>query len=337
MKIAVIGTGRMGQRHIQVVKDLGAELVGICDSNEGVLIEAAQAQNVPESICFTDALTMLKATGPEAVVVATTAPYHCALTCLAAEMGARYVLCEKPMAVSLEECDRMIKACRTNGVKLAINHQMRFMEQYTKAKRIIQSEEFGGLSSVTVVAGNFGLAMNGCHYFEMFRYMTDEPPVEVTAWFSEEHVPNPRGPQYEDRAGQVRLTTRSGQRFYMEAGADQGHGVKVIYAGPYSQLVVDELTGTMSLVVREEQYRDMPTTRYGMPAIESMHKITPADSLGPSRAVLEALINDRDFPRGEDGRLAVSVLVAAYLSDESNHVPLQLEEHLPLTRVFPWA
>ena len=263
---------------------------------------------------------------------------HCAYTSLAAEAGARYILCEKPMGVSLAECDRMMEVCSRHGTRLAVNHQMRFMEQYTASKRIVQSEAFGGLSSVTVVAGNFGMANNGSHYFEMFRYMTDEPPIEATAWFSTETVPNPRGPQFEDRAGAVRLTTVSGKRFYMEIGADQGHGMKVVYSGPYGQLVVDELAGTMYLAVRGDRYRDMPSTRYGMPSVESVQKISPADSVGPTRAVLEALLDDDDPPTGEDGRMAVAALVAAYVSDENGHIPVSLgDSALPLDRVFPWA
>ena len=242
------------------------------------------------------------------------------------------------MAVSLAECDRMIDMCARHGSKLAVNHQMRFMEQYREPKRIVQSEEFGGLSSITVIAGNFGVAMNGTHYFEMFRYLSEETPVEVTAWFSPGKVPNPRGDQFEDRAGAVRLVSTRGKRFYMEVGADQGHGVQVIYAGPYGQLTVDELAGKMRLIIREDQYRDLPTTRYGMPSWEKNYRITPADVIAPSRSVLDALIRNDDYPSGEDGRLAVSVLVAAYVSHEDGHRPVSINDDvLPTTLVFPWA
>ncbi len=73
-----------------------------------------------------------------------------------------------------------------------------------------------------MVAGNFGMAMNGSHYFEMFRYLADETPDSVAAWFSGDTVANPRGPQFVDRAGAVRLTTAKGRRFYMDAGTRPG-------------------------------------------------------------------------------------------------------------------
>jgi predicted dehydrogenase len=213
---------------------------------------------------------------------------------------------------------------------------MRF--QYTETKRIIESDAFGGLCSITVVGGNLGMAMNGTHYFEMFRYMTDEAPVEVSAWFSPEKVPNPRGPQFEDPAGAVRLTSASGKRFYMEISADQGHGLHVICAGPYGQLVLDELAGNVKLITRNEEYRNLPSTRYGMPTMEKNFKIQSVDVIGTSRAVLVALLNKTNFPSGEDGRLALSVLVGAYVSDENGHRSVRIDEELlPRERVFPWA
>jgi predicted dehydrogenase len=299
MKAVIIGFGRMGQRHVQVVRELGLELVGVSDQKMAQLSDIAEKLQLPSAMRFEDSVKMIKAARPECVIVATTAPTHCEYTCLAAENGAKFILCEKPMAVSLEECDRMIACCRKNGALLAINHQMRFMEQYIEPKRIVGSEAFGGLSSITVLAGNFGLAMNGTHYFEMFRYLTDEAPKEVTAWFSSASVPNPRGPQFEDRAGEVRITTGSGKRFYMEASDDQGHGVQVIYAGRYGQLMIDELAGLMRWFVREEPHRALPTTRYGMPWTETTRKIAPADVIAPSKAVLKALLEKKDYPTEE--------------------------------------
>src|SRR5262249_34359479 len=160
--------GRMGRRHVQVARDLGLDLVGVCDASPAALEATAAEAVLPREALFDDFRRLLEERRPECVIVATTAPAHAEYTCMAAEAGARFVLCEKPMAVSLAQCDGMLETCRARATQLAVNHQMRFMEQYTEPKRIVQSEAFGGLSSVTVVAGNFGLAMNGTHYFEMF-------------------------------------------------------------------------------------------------------------------------------------------------------------------------
>lgn len=334
----MIGAGRMGRRHIEVVRSLGLELAGICDHSSKALAEVGAEYDIPKDRRFQSAAALLTETHPQCVIIATTASSHCAYSCDAAEAGAPFILCEKPMAVSLAQCDQMIATCRRVGARLAVNHQMRFMDKYTEPKAIVSSEAFGGLSSVTIVAGNVGMAMLGTHHFEMFRYMTDEPPLEVTAWFSPERVPHPRGAEFEDRAGEVRVTTRSGRRLHLEVGADQGHGVAAVYAGRYGRLFVDELAGTMHQTVREAKYRDLPTTQYGAPAIDTVRTIRPsADLLAPSRALLQALLDDGGAPTGEDARQAVAVLVAAHVSDENGHVPIKVDDQLPRDRVFPWA
>lgn len=338
MKIAVVGVGRMGRRHIQAARSLDLDVCAIFDTSQEALSLAQSEQGVPPDRHFTSLTSLLSSSNPDCVIVATTAPTHAEFTCAAAEAGVPAILCEKPMAISLADCDRMLEVCRANGAKLAINHQMRFMDQYLLSKATVESEAFGGLSSVTVVGGNFGLSMNALHYFEMFRFMTDEAPRLVTAWFADADIPNPRGVQFRDRAGAVRLETPRGRRFYLDCWPDQGHGMQVIYAGPYGHLYVDELTGLSYRAIREEQHRSLPTTRYGMPAVCTTQTIAPADVIAPSAAVLHALLRGENYPDGDVGRLAVAVLVASYLSHERGHVTINLDQdELPLARAFPWA
>jgi myo-inositol 2-dehydrogenase / D-chiro-inositol 1-dehydrogenase len=338
MNVAVVGMGRMGRRHIQAVRSVGLNVCGISDINPETVASAGSEYGIASDRQFAALESMLDQTRPECLIVATTAPSHAEYTETAAKSGVKYILCEKPMAISLDQCDRMIDVCRRHGTLLAINHQMRFMEQFLMPKRIIESEEFGGLSSVTVVGGNFGMSMNGLHYFEMFRFMSGEIPRHVTAWFSNEKVPNPRGRQFEDQAGAVRVLTPGGKRLYLDCWSNQGHGVQTIYAGRYGQLRVDELAGEITLSVREAPDRALPMTRYGTQPIRTTQTIPPAEVIESSAAVLRSLVEEKDFPDGEAGRLAVAVLVAAYQSHERGHVPVDLQrDRLAHDRTFPWA
>ena len=329
----------MGRRHVQAVRDLGLDLVAICDQRRESLSLAAAEHNISAEKQFTDVNEMFSQAHPECVIVSTTAPSHCEYTCTAAAAaGVRFILCEKPMATSLAQCDQMVRVCQERGIELAINHPMRFMEQYTESKRVAQSEAFGGLTSVTVIAGNLGLAMNGTHLFEMFRFLTDEAPAEVTGWLMPERVLNPRGPEFEDHGGAVRVSTASGKRLYLELGSDQGHGMLVILYGRCGRIIVDPFAGLMTVSVREEQHRASPTTRYNLPEVKTETRIAPASAVEPSRRVLKALLQREDFPTGEQGRQAMAVLVAAYVSNESGHTPVRLDKtDLPGDRIFPWA
>lgn len=327
----------MGVRHIQAARAVPMEVVGVCDRRPEALGEAAAAHGLSDRALFTDAAEMLAAARPECVIIATTAASHCALTCLAANAGARYILCEKPMATSLDDCQRMIDTCERVGASLAINHQMRFMPAYAEAKRVVDSEAFGGIGSISVVGGNGGLAMLGTHYFELLRFIAGEPAAEVSAWLAPDRVPNPRGVEFEDRAGSIRATTPGGKRLYLELGADQGHGLTIVYGGRYGQLVVDLLAGTMERSVRTAEHRSEPLTRYGLPAERERREIPPVDVVEPTRALLEALIDGGDYPTGHDGRAAVAGIVAAHLSHEEGHRPVAIDGGLPVGRVFPWA
>jgi predicted dehydrogenase len=338
MNVAVIGLGRMGRRHVQAARDLGARIVGVADPNEDNAKLAAQEHQLASDVLFRDASELLRACKPDCLIVASTAPSHAPVTLEAAAAGVPFIVCEKPMASSLAECDDMIATCKRHGAKLAINHQMRLMEQYIEAKRLLEAPELGGWSSVNVVAGNIGIAMNGIHYFELFRWLTGEQPAQVTAWFAKEPVKSPRGPQFSDRAGQVRVSVASGKRLYLDIGDDQGHGLKVIYAGRNGLFVADELAGTIDHVVRDAEHRELPTTRYGMPATARRLEVAPADAVVPSRRVIDALVNNRDYPTGEDGRTALEVLVAAFVSAESGNVPVAVRaEALPRGRRFDYA
>ena len=87
MKIAIVGLGRMGQRHLRVVQSVDLELVGICDINATTLSFATAEYGIKTCLHFTDLRQLLRKTAPECLIIATTAPTHCEYTCMAAEEG----------------------------------------------------------------------------------------------------------------------------------------------------------------------------------------------------------------------------------------------------------
>lgn len=78
----------------------------------------------------------------DAVYIATPVHLHAAQTIAAAEAGT-HVICEKPMAMNLKECDEMIAACRANDVKLGVAYYRRFYPVIERIKSVIQSGEIG--------------------------------------------------------------------------------------------------------------------------------------------------------------------------------------------------
>lgn len=326
----------MGLRHITVAKSLGFEVAGIFDPSQSAMDAALKQHELGAETAFKSAQEMLEAVKPDALVIASTAPSHCEYVCAAAASGVRYILCEKPMAVSLEECDRMIQVCRASGTILGVNHQMRYMEQYTRVRDLAQSVEFGGLRSMTLASSNIGFSMNGSHYFEAFRYLTGDEIDIVAAWMDQTLLANPRGPQYQDRSGQLRGVSKSGKRLYMEIGADLGHGLQLIYGCRNGQIFSDQLSGMLRLSRRQAQYTQLPTSQYGMPADEEILNIAPADIVLSTKLLWQDMLTNRSFPDGACGRYTVSGVIAANMSGERDGVAIRLGD-VSQDRKFAWA
>ncbi len=315
INVAVIGLGRMGVRHIQAIKNLGMNLIGVADIATSSLNSVAAEFGVDENYCFLDAEKMLRTIKPQALVIATTAPSHAKLVCLAAEVGVKYILCEKPMACSLEEVDLMRDVCKRSGSILAINHQMRFLPHYNRIKELVSSNELGPLSSVIVAGSNFGLAMNASHYFEMFRYITDTNVTKLRAWFEETQLENPRGPEFKDCSGRLLAQNDFGVSMYIDFSAAAGHGLQLIFICRNGQIVADEITGDIRIAARKEEYRNMPTSRYGMPADISQITVEPTSTVAPTMELWQAMISGDSFPDDNVGAYVINCLVAAHYSN----------------------
>jgi predicted dehydrogenase len=78
----------------------------------------------------------------DAIYIATPVHLHAEQTIAAAERG-KHVLCEKPMALNVAECDRMIAACRSNNVKLGVAYYRHFYPVVRRVKELIDSDELG--------------------------------------------------------------------------------------------------------------------------------------------------------------------------------------------------
>lgn len=338
LNVGVIGLGRMGQRHIEAIQKMGATVCGVVDISVKSLEETSTKFGLNPNTCFTEAKEMLQITKPNAVVIATTAPSHASYTILAAQNNVKYILCEKPMAISLIEAAAMQDACNHYGSTLAINHQMMFLPQYTEIKRIINSNDFGPLSSINVSGPNFGLAMNVCHYFEMFRYLTDSDMTSIQAWLEDEKLPNPRGAQFEDYSGRLLVTNSSNTKMYIDFSAHSGHGLQVVYLFKYGQVLVDELTGFVRTLCRKEEFKDLPTTRYGMPADENLYKIPACELIDSTIEVWDAMLNQKLYPNAQVGLNSMNCMIAAIESHENNHKEVLINQLTTNpSREFKWA
>ncbi len=143
VKIAVIGAGQPNiatSNHLPAIaKTPSVKLVGLCDINESGVRKEADKWKVKY---YTDIEELLKDDEIELVDICTPDQFHCEHTILAARAG-KHILCEKPMAISLEQADRMIAEVKRAGVKFMVAQQRRFTNKLKKMKAAIDEGKIG--------------------------------------------------------------------------------------------------------------------------------------------------------------------------------------------------
>ena len=133
LKIAIVGTGIIVKYHIAAIEKLSdLELVAVCDVNEEKAKLYSEKCGVPYVLDYKELPSKFDF---DAVILNLPHGLHCEAAVFFLDAG-KHVLVEKPMANSLEECERMIAASKRNGKKLAIAHIQRFVAANAEIKRI---------------------------------------------------------------------------------------------------------------------------------------------------------------------------------------------------------
>ncbi len=141
VRVGVIGLGTFGQAHLTAYADHpGAELTAVCDLNEECLRAAAGKHGVDAA--FTDYRELLAVSDLDAVSIVTPDFTHTDIVVAAIEAG-KAVLVEKPLATTLEDCDRMAEALEANPVPFMVDFHNRWNPGVAEAKKAIDAGDVG--------------------------------------------------------------------------------------------------------------------------------------------------------------------------------------------------
>lgn len=137
MKVAVIGTGHLGQAHARIYASLPqVELVAVCDTNEAAGKAIAEKHNTRFVQDYRELLDVV-----EAVSVATPTVNHHEITCACLQAGI-HVLVEKPIARTLAEADEMIALAASKDLILQVGHIERFNPGFALMREQIKQPYF---------------------------------------------------------------------------------------------------------------------------------------------------------------------------------------------------
>ncbi|MBD3350485.1 MAG: hypothetical protein GF364_03265 [Candidatus Lokiarchaeota archaeon] len=147
LRFGLVGYGTRGKYWIFALRSKrDVDMVAVCDIREKA---AKKAATLSGADFYTDNYEEFIKQDLDAIVIATPHFLHAPQTILAAENEIN-VLCEKPMAITLKECDDMIRAANQNDIKLSIGFQHRFDEQYIKMKQAIDAGALGDIFQINL-------------------------------------------------------------------------------------------------------------------------------------------------------------------------------------------
>ena len=203
MKYALIGCGRISPNHISAAINNKLEIVGLCDLLPERITEKKEMfkndiQNVKE---YTNYIEMLEKEKPELVAIATESGEHAEIAVECLNRGANLII-EKPIALSLEDADKIIEVAEKNKLKVCACHQNRFNKSIQKIREAIEKNKFGRLFNASANIrwnrnteyykqapwrGTWeqdgGALMNQCiHNIDLIRWMMGDEIEEVVAY-----------------------------------------------------------------------------------------------------------------------------------------------------------
>ncbi|MFT5367796.1 MAG: putative dehydrogenase [Candidatus Latescibacterota bacterium] len=226
-RAAVIGLGRMGSTFDDEIEQGGSIVLPYChaptyDAHPQIdLIAGADPHDeqrtifgerwgIPSDHLYSDHRELLAQEKPDIVSIATTARIRAQILLDIVASGVKGIWAEKPLALSLEDADKMVQACNEKGVALAVNCARRYHSSFAETRRMIEDGELGDILQITAYT-QCGLSHNGSHAIDTIRYLAGG---DVT-WVFGEMESDEKAATDDDLMGNGYLVFDNGVRAFM--------------------------------------------------------------------------------------------------------------------------
>jgi predicted dehydrogenase len=205
IKAAIVGTGFIGPAHLEALRRLpNVEVVALCEVTQELANEKAKVLGIPRAYTFDE---MLKQDDIDVVHICTPNFLHFAQAKAVLE-SEKHVICEKPLAVKIEEAEELVKIAAATGLVNAVHFNLRY---YPMVRQMKTMREKGDLGDVYSVMGSYlqdwlffqtdynwrlepdksgdsrAIADIGSHLLDITEYVTGLKITEVMADFSTVH------------------------------------------------------------------------------------------------------------------------------------------------------
>ena len=332
IRVGILGVGKMGRTHIDALKDVENGIV-VAVTDPARLPDAGPNLAKEYGLHYEESVESLVARKDlDAVIVTTPHALHAEHAVLAFEHG-KHVLVEKPLELTLEKCDAILSAAKRAGKKLMVAQSHRYWEGGVVAKRLLQEGAIGNLVMCRdtlatpgyrrhnpgrawftdlSLYGQGGLVAWGVHNIDRLRWWfeSEADTVFARSFSFRTDIPG------DLTSSMVMITFRNGgcaQLWYSEAlpppgwkgfacGAELVGDRGLMDVDPYSQVKVAREGGAWETV-------------YDYTRVQDPRQKAFSDEV---RDFVRCIVDDTPPPvTGEDGRAAVEVALAAYVSSET--------------------
>ena len=201
MKYALIGCGRIAVNHIKAAVNNKLKIVALCDilpKKMEILQAKTELENAININKYTDYKEMVEKEKPELVSIATESGIHAEIALYCIEKGINVII-EKPMAMNIEDADKIITLAEEKGVKVSACHQNRFNVAIQELRKAVEADRFGKISHGSIHvrwnrdhgyydqatwrgtwAQDGGALMNQCiHGIDLLRWMMGDEIEEI--------------------------------------------------------------------------------------------------------------------------------------------------------------
>lgn len=307
LNIAVIGCSGMAKRHMKGVLDKeGAHLYAVCDpATDGRLEECQKEFNVP--VACKDYRELVNDPKVDAAVLVTPDQYHLEMTVAFLRAG-KDVLCEKPMALTMEECEEMMRAEKESGRKLMIGQVCRCTPAFLMTKELIESGRIGelyfveseyahdysiarGYNDWRVTPEREGFIGGGCHAVDLLRWIAGNP-TEVYAYANHKCLTD--WPVNDCTIAIYQFPNNVQGKVFVSIGCKRNYTMRSCFYGTKGTIICDNTSPNITLFECGEPTADGApayTQPKKLPVEVNNHNITAEIDV-----FVDALLNDAPMP-----------------------------------------
>lgn len=319
LNVAVIGCGNISNSHLKGVEEQPTtQLYAVCDNATDGRLER-RAEQYGAQIAVKDYRELLADPNIDMVIVATSDYSHQEITCAFLEAG-KPVLLEKPMALTTQECEEMLRVAKKTGTRLMVGQVCRYNPLFIKAKKLVEEGAIGELVYVEseyahdymrvrgyddwrVDPRREGMIGGGCHAVDFLRWVAGNP-TEVMAYSNHKYLTD--WPANDTTIAIYKFPNDVVGKVFCSIGVKRDYTMRTCLYGTEGTIIFEtHPTGTMKLYQVDRQGKN-----YTMP------KMVPIQSVGHNMSAeikdfAEAILKDQPTPLPAiEGASTIAVCVA---------------------------